>query len=73
MKIFIYNVGAKEFIDNKAFGKAWKDAKEYAIKRKTYITRRIIKGNKMREEFFAKGGVFLSIDRMNNDNLKIFC
>ncbi len=72
-KTFIYHVNGADFVDTEAFGKAWKEAKAFAFENHTCITRTVIaKENDFRNEFFAKGGVFLNERFYEEGKAKIF-
>lgn len=71
-KTFIYNVNDTLFEDTKAFGQAWKNAKAFATKEHTTITRTVVTNNETRYEFFAKGGCFLSERFYTEEKIKIF-
>lgn len=61
MKKFVYQVAGYEFTDTIAFGKAWQEAKAKAAELNTKIYRIVIKGDKIRQEYFADGGCFLPV------------
>ena len=61
-KKFYYQTAGHELVDTVAFGDAWKVIVEYAKEHHTAITRKVVKDEEIREEYFAKGGVFLSMD-----------
>jgi len=71
-KMFIYNVNGTTFEDTEAFGKAWKEAKEMAKAEHTFITRQVVKGNEIRNEFYATAGIFLNERFMEKDKVAIF-
>lgn len=71
-KTFIYMVNGNEFIDTKAFGQAWKDAKAVAKAEHCGIYRSIVEGDNIRNEFFAKGGCFLNEKFFEDGRIEIF-
>lgn len=72
-KEFIYNVNGTEFTDNKAFGEAWREAKKVATEEHAAITRTVIDGEKISNEFYSKGGCFLDMETADfNKRANIF-
>jgi len=72
-KEFIYNVNGTEFTDNKAFGEAWREAKKVATEEHVAITRTVIDGEKISNEFYSKGGCFLDMETADfNKRANIF-
>ena len=61
MKKFVYQVASFEFSDNVAFGNAWREAKTKAAELGQPIFRLVIKGEEVRQEYFAKSGCFLLV------------
>ena len=72
MKKFIYYVKGFEFEDSEAFGKAWAQAKAKATELHCPIFREVIKGEKVKQQVFYKGGLFNSIEFMSDDKVKVF-
>ena len=72
MKKFVYQVAGFEFVDDKAFGKAWQDAQAKAYELHRPIFRLVIKGEDVQQQVYYKGGCFNSIEFMRDDNVKIF-
>ena len=70
-KTFIYNVNGTTFEDTKAFGEAWKAAAAMAKEEHAIITRQVINGNDIRNEYYAKG-IFLNERFMNDTKAYIF-
>lgn len=58
--LFIYEVNGTKFEGYEPWGDAWKKAEELATTYHAPITRQVIKGEKIRNEFFAIGGMFLN-------------
>lgn len=71
-KLFVYEVNGETVEDTEAFGQGWKKAKEIATKEHTYITRQVIKGNDIRNEFYSKGGCFLPEKFFEKDKVMVF-
>ena len=71
-KIFVYEVNGECFEDTEAFGKAWKQAKEVATREHTCITRQVIKGENIRNEYYTKAGFFQNDRFYNKEDAKIF-
>lgn len=71
-KLFIYKIGNLEFAESEPFGQAWKDAVEWAKHYHVGITRTVIDGSNKREEFFARGGIFLNKRFYTKEKEKIF-
>ncbi|MBO4674941.1 MAG: hypothetical protein J5601_02495 [Elusimicrobiaceae bacterium] len=72
MKKFVYQVKGYEFSDTEAFGTAWKEAKAKATELNAPIFRLVIKNGEAKQEFFAKGGVFLSVKFYTEDKVLNF-
>lgn len=58
-KLFVYNVNGTTFETTEAFGQEWKAAKQMAMEEHTIITRQVICGDEITNEFFAQGGIFM--------------
>jgi hypothetical protein len=71
-KIFVYEVNGETFEDVEAFGKAWKQAKEVATKEHTCITRQVINGENIKNEFYTNAGFFQNERFYDKDKVKIF-
>ena len=72
MKKFVYQVKGFEFVDNKAFGTAWQEAKAKAAELHAAIYRLVISGENVRQEVFCTGGCFLSVENAHSDWPRIF-
>ena len=57
-KLFVYCVNGSTFEDTTAFGQAWKQAQKMASEEHTFITRQVIYGTVIRNDYYAKG-IFL--------------
>ena len=68
MTEYIYVVNGTEHHTTEVWGQAWKDAKAQATAEHATIERAVINGDKVRYEFYAKGGCFLA-DRFYNEEL----
>lgn len=71
-KTFVYNVNGTVLEDIEAFGKAWKQAVEIAKSEHTEITRQVVCGDDIRNEFYAVGGIFLNDRFYDKNKVKIF-
>ena len=71
-KDFYYHVAGTEFHDTIAFGDAWKKAKALAKEKHTTIERRVVRGEDIRHEFLAKGGVFLLTEYYKPEKALVF-
>lgn len=71
-KLFIYSVNGSTFEDTEAFGQAWRDAKAMATAEHTCITRQVVCGDTIRNEFYAKGGCFLNERFDEVDKVAVF-
>lgn len=72
MTEYIYIVNGTEYTTTDVWGQAWKNAQAQAKAEHTIIERAVINGEKIRYEFYAKGGCFLA-DRFYNEELaKVF-
>lgn len=56
--LFVYCVNGSTFEDTTAFGDAWKKAKAMASEEHTIITRQVVIGNVIRNDYYT-GGIFL--------------
>ena len=72
MKKFVYQVGGYEFVGFEAFGDAWKQAKAKAAELHAGVYRLVIKGEIIKQEVYINGGVFLSVDRVQPEQVLIF-
>lgn len=72
MKKYFYTVDSVEFVDDKAFGQAWNEARELAKKEHKSIFRRVVNGDKVDYEYFAKGGCFLSMNNYKEGKELVF-
>lgn len=72
MKKFVYQVNGYEFCGAEAFGDAWREAKEKAAELNAPIFRLVIKGEDVRQEYFAKGGVFLNVKFYSPEKVQNF-
>ena len=72
MKQFIYDVLGEEFVDTEAFGKAWREAKAKATALHAPIYRLVVKGEKVSEEVYVKGGCFLPTSLARITDVMIF-
>ena len=70
-KMFVYSVNGETFEDTVPFGEAWKKAKEAAKNDHTFITRQVICGNTITNEFYAEG-VFLNERFFTKDAVHVF-
>lgn len=68
MTEYIYIVNGTEHHTTEVWGQAWKDAKAQATAEHATIERAVVNGDKIRYEFYAKGGCFLA-DRFYNEEL----
>jgi hypothetical protein len=72
-KEFIYQVKPSfEFRGDSAWGEAWKAAKEKAAELHEGVYRTVIRGEEERNEYFAKGKVFVNIRFYKEGDLYIF-
>lgn len=71
-KMFVYNVNGTILEDNVAFGDAWRKAKELAKSEQCGIFRQVVNGEDIRNEYYAKGGIFLNERFYEPDKLYIF-
>lgn len=71
-KTFIYRVGNVQAIDTEAFGKIWYEMEKIAERQHLSIFRTVITEVSTKQEFFAEGGVFLSMKFFALEKLKIF-
>lgn len=71
-KLFVYDVNGTDFEDTVAFGAAWVQATALAKAEHCGIFRQVIYGENIRNEFFAKGGIFLAERFYHPDKLYIF-
>lgn len=71
-KEFIYHINGTDIHDTEAFGKGWKEAKAIATANHCMITRTIKKGDKVKNEFFAKSGCFLNEKFYTDEKVEIF-
>lgn len=60
-KKFVYQVAGFEWVDTEPFGWAWREAKSKATELNVKIYRMVIKGDKIRQEYFADGDCFLPV------------
>ena len=70
--MFVYNVNGTILETEEAFGEVWRQAKALAKEEKTFITRCVVKGDSVKEEFYHKAGIFLSIKLWDKNEAKIF-
>lgn len=71
-KMFVYNVNGTILEDTVAFGDAWRKAKELAKAEQCGIFRQVVYGENIRNEYYAKGGIFLNERFYEPDKLYIF-
>ena len=71
-KLFVYIVNGTTIEDTEAFGQGWKNAVALATEEHTSIERQVIRGNEIRNEFYAKAGCFLPERFYDVTSVKIF-
>ena len=69
---FVYQVAGFEWVDTEAWGTAWKEAKAKATELHAAIYRLYIKGERVSQEVYYKGGCFNTVRFATPDNVKIF-
>lgn len=70
--MYVYNVNGTILEDTEAFGQAWETAKALATEEHTIITRQVVNGDSIRNEFYATGGCFLNERFYEPSKAKIF-
>jgi len=72
MKKFVYQVAGFEYVGFEAFGDAWKQARTKATELHAGVYRLVIKGEIVKQEVLVNGGVFLSVDCVQPEQVLIF-
>ena len=72
MKTYIYEVAGFEFIDNKAFGEAWENAKQKATENHVAIYRTVKSGEKESREVYLKMRYFDDVNWASERDVKIW-
>jgi hypothetical protein len=72
MKKFVYKVAGFEFVDTVPFGTAWEEAKVKAAELHSAIHRQTIKGEELRYEVYTTANVFIYVEYVKPELVKVF-
>ena len=72
MKKFVYQIAGFEYVGDKAFGNAWKQARAKATELHVGIYRLVIKDGIVKQEVLVNGGCFLPVTYAKPEQILIF-